>query len=86
MGFVYILKNQKGGFYIGSTADLNRRVKQHLAENTFTTKRMKAFELVFSQEYRTLMEAKKIELKLKKLKRKDYIAKIVQDGFIKIKP
>jgi len=41
-------------------------------------------ELAFSQEYPTLTEARTIEKKIKKLKRKDYIEKIIKDGYIKI--
>jgi len=40
--------------------------------------------LVLSQEYATLLEARKIENRLKKLKRKDYIEKIIIDGYIKM--
>jgi len=86
MPFVYILKNKKGEFYIGSTTNLERRIKQHITGNTFTTKRMQAFNLVFSQKYENLKDSRKIELKLKRLKRHDYIASIVKEGFIKMKP
>jgi putative endonuclease len=86
MAFVYILKNEKGDFYIGSSTNIVRRIKQHLSGNTFTTKRMKSFDLIFSQEYENIKDARKIEIKLKRLKRHDYIANIVKDGFIKIKP
>ena len=86
MAFVYILKNEKGNFYIGSTINLKRRLSEHLKGKTFTTKRMRAFDLVFSQEYKDLKEARQIEYKLKKLKRHDYIANIIRDGFIKMKP
>jgi len=41
--------------------------------------------LILTQQYATLLEAKKIEKKLKKLKRKDYIENIIRDGYIKIK-
>lgn len=43
------------------------------------------FKLVFKQEYETLSEARIIEGKLKKLKRHDYIEKIRNDGFIKMR-
>lgn len=86
MPFVYILENKKGEFYIGSTLDLERRIKEHIKGYTFTTKRIKAFNLVFSQKYENLKDARKIEYKLKKLKRHDYIARIVKEGFLKIKP
>ncbi|KKW02101.1 MAG: hypothetical protein UY52_C0024G0017 [Parcubacteria group bacterium GW2011_GWC2_49_9] len=43
---------------------------------------MKSPVLVLSQEYPTLVEARRIERRIKKFKRKDYIEKIVKDGFI----
>ncbi len=46
---------------------------------------MSDLTLVFNQQYDSLPEARKIELKLKKLKRHDYIEKIIQDGFIKMR-
>ncbi len=84
-GIVYILQDEHGRYYIGSTADLKRRLAQHKQGHTWTTQRFTNPKLVFLQEYSTLEIAKKIELRLKKLKRKDYIEKIVSDGFIKIK-
>jgi len=85
-GIVYILKSDDGRLYIGSTTDLKRRILQHNIGHTPTTKRFSNFKLVFSQEYPNLSQARKIEVRLKKLKRKDYLEKIIQDGFIKIKP
>lgn len=82
---VYILKDIKGAFYIGSTNDLARRMRQHLAGHTQTTDRMDKPSLLFNQQYPTLTEARKIERRLKKLKRKDYIENIIRDGYIKIK-
>lgn len=46
---------------------------------------MKNPKVVLTQGYATIEEARKIERKLKKLKRKDYIDKIVKDGHIKMK-
>ena len=70
MGFVYILQDERGKFYIGSTNDVNRRFDQHKHGHTWSTKRFKNLKLVFSQEFKTLEVARKIELKLKKLKRR----------------
>ncbi len=86
MSVVYILQNEKGMFYIGSTTSLARRMKEHFSGYTKTTHRMGKFKLVFTQNFDSLKEARIIELKLKKLKRHDYLAKIVQDGFLSIKP
>ena len=84
--FVYILKDDDGKFYIGSTDNLKRRLHQHDIGQTQTTRNMNKPKVVFSQEYDNLEQARKIERRLKKLKRKDYIQKIITDGYIKITP
>ena len=43
------------------------------------------FELVFCQEFTTLMEARQIELRLKKYKSRIITEKMIHDGIIKIK-
>ena len=40
---------------------------------------MGSMELVFSQEYETIKLARQIEFKLKRLKRKDFIEKIIKE-------
>ncbi len=83
-GYVYILKDMRNKFYIGSTTDLKRRLYQHSKNHTHTTHRMQKPNLVLVQEYPSLKIARKIEGKIKKLKRKDYVEKIIKDGYIKI--
>lgn len=84
-GFVYILKNKQGRFYIGSTDNLVRRLHQYEFGHTQTTRNMKEFKNVLAQEYPSLGIARKIERKIKKLKRKDYIEKMITDGYIRMK-
>ena len=87
MAYVYILESIRDKYYyIGSTNDLRTRLKHHIGGFTPSTKRLGKIKLVFNQYYSTLEEARKIERKLKKLKRKDYIRKIIKEGFIKIRP
>jgi putative endonuclease len=83
MAHVYILKSEDEIFYIGSTDNLERRLKQHASGHTQTTRQKKIYKLVFKQKFPTLADARKIEKRIKKWKRKDYIEKIVQDGYIK---
>ncbi len=78
------MENSNHRFYIGSTNDVKRRFSQHNSGHTQTTKRMGKLNLVFSQMFDTLEEARRIEIKLKHLKRKDYIEKIIKEGYIKI--
>ncbi len=82
--YVYILKSNSGKFYIGSTDNLERRLHQHSTGHTQTTRNMESFTLVFKQSYTSLEVARKIERKIKKLKRKDYIEKMIKEGYIKL--
>ncbi len=85
MSWVYILKNDMGRYYIGSTTDLNQRLKHHQGGFTPTTKRLGNMQLVLAQGYETLKGARIIERRLKRLKRKDYLDKIVREGRIKMR-
>jgi len=82
---VYILKDSSHKYYIGSTDNIVRRLAHHKYGGTYTTKRMRNPEPVLIQKYMNLKEARKVELKLKNFKRRDFIEKIIKDGFIKTK-
>ena len=84
-GFIYILKSDLGVYYVGSTSDIDRRLRQHKSGTTRTTRNKNIQNLVFLQEYNFLSQARKIEKKIKNLKRKDYIERIIADGYIKVK-
>lgn len=86
MCFVYIPKSQDGKYYVGSTSDLDKRVKHHKGGFTHSTRRMKNPEVVLTQEYKTMADARSVERKIKRLKRKDYIEKMVQEGKIALVP
>ncbi len=85
MAHVYILESQVDGrYYIGSTNNIEQRIRHHQSGGTPTTKRFGRVELVFKQEYSTLQDARRIERKLKKMKRKDYLRKIIKNKIITI--
>ena len=67
MYFLYILKSFKkeNWHYIGITADLNKRLKQHNQGKTKSTKAYRPFELVYCEEYITKILARKREIELK---------------------
>ncbi len=78
---LYILKNeQTGRFYVGSTNDLSRRLKQHLSGKTRTTRVLKTFKLVYKEEYNTLLEARNREKKLKSYKSRKYLNWLINNG------
>jgi putative endonuclease len=85
MAWVYILQSVRDGrFYIGSTADIESRLHHHECGATPSTKRFGGVKEVFRQEYPTLELARRVEQKLKKLKRRDYIEKVVDEGRIRM--
>lgn len=84
-GYLYILKsNRTNKYYIGSTGNINRRLVEHNSGQTKSTRGGVPWTLMFIQEYSTLGESKRVELRLKKLKRKDYLEGIIRDGVVKL--
>jgi predicted GIY-YIG superfamily endonuclease len=69
MAWVYILRGSSGRHYIGSTADIDARLAQHLRGHTATTRRLgEHLEIVAKKRVATLIEARKIERELKRKK------------------
>ena len=84
---VYILKSQKNlRYYIGSTNDISRRLRQHCKGDVKATMNIRPLELVFFQNYDQLAIARKIEYKLKKLKNKNILERIIKEKAIKLGP
>jgi len=64
---VYIMWSERlGKFYVGSTGNLENRVKRHnKGEEKFTSKGV-PWKLIWSESYRTRSEAVQMENKIKK--------------------
>jgi putative endonuclease len=85
IGFVYIIQSQKSGaYYIGSSVDPKRRLQEHNQGETKSTRNKGPWKIVLTQECVDIVTARKIELKLKKMKRRDYLEKIIQEGLIRV--
>jgi putative endonuclease len=82
--YVYILVSQKNGrYYIGSSDNPHQRLIDHNSGRSAYTKRNRPFKLEFIQKFDTVSEARKIETKIKKWKRRDFIEKVIKDGYIR---
>ncbi len=69
VAFVYILRGSTGRHYIGSTENLQRRIREHKNGGTHTTRRLGSeLILVASKEFASIDEARRIERKLKRKK------------------
>ena len=78
MAFTYILKLHSGKYYVGSTDDLERRLKEHRNGKVRTTKVGLPVELVYSEEFSTRGEAQKKEYRIKNWKNKKLIESLIR--------
>ncbi len=73
MHFTYILECADKTLYVGSTNDLEKRLKQHngAKRGAHYTKIRRPVVLKFSQRFRTLAKARAREAAIKRLSRKE---------------
>ena len=70
MYYVYILENKEGRHYIGSSEELELRLKRHNQNSVRSTKGKGPFRLVHKEEFNTRTEARKRENQIKGYKGK----------------
>ena len=80
MGYtVYILESEsRGGYYIGSTADLKARLRRHNQGRSKFTKSGIPWKVVYTESFATRSEAVIREQQIKRLKSRDYIEELVR--------
>jgi len=84
-GYVYILQSEKNGtFYLGSTNNIEKRFFEHQQGKVKATRYLLPLKLQFCQKYNALKEARQIECKLKKFKRRDIIERIIKERRIEV--
>ena len=75
---VYILKSVHfPKTYVGITTDLRRRLLEHNAGQGAYTKRYKPWGILYSEEYGTMIEARKREKYLKSGTGRKFIAEVL---------
>ncbi|MDP3731290.1 MAG: GIY-YIG nuclease family protein [bacterium] len=85
MYYVYIIKNGYSKLYIGITENLQNRLYHHnTGQGAQFTKSKSEFQIVFSEEYKTLAEARKREIQIKKWRRdkKEMLIKRFKNGIL----
>ena len=69
---------------MGSTVNIERRIKEHKTKKTVYIRRyFGEFELVFVQEYGEISQARRVEQWLKAQKDRDFLERVVGDGMVK---
>ena len=66
MFYLYILRGPKNHLYIGVTSNIDRRIERHKNGNGAEfTKRNRSFNIVFTETFSTLLEARRRESQIK---------------------
>ena len=79
MFHLYILKSEKTSrYYVGSTADLNDRLRRHNSGYSKATKGGVPWMLVYSEEFQTKSQAYQRELEIKAWKSRVLIEDLIK--------
>ena len=79
MHTVYVLRSLKDGkLYTGSTGDLERRLKEHNAGKTASTKWRRPFVVIYKEEFQSRQEAESRERYLKTGKGRGELKKMIE--------
>ena len=83
MYYTYVLQSEKdGSYYIGSTNNIEARLKKHNSGGSKYTKSKLTCKLVYKEECQSLSEARKREYYLKSLKSRKYIEKLIKGAIV----
>lgn len=81
MCIVYILKSLKDGrYYVGSTIDLERRLRQHNAGQQAATRYRRPLQLIYAEKCPDEAAARRREYEIKKQKSRRYLETLIEDG------
>jgi putative endonuclease len=79
MFYAYILFSKtRDRYYIGSSGNLEQRVIKHNEKHKGFTGHTQDWQLVHSEEYQTLSDARKRELQIKRKKSRKYIEYLIK--------
>ena len=77
---VYILECNNGRYYVGSTDDIDRRLKEHLKGKSKATQSILPVTLKKFIKCSSLTEARKLEYVIKKRKSRKYLEELIARG------
>ena len=79
--YVYILySTSKDRFYVGSTSEVEQRLKRHNAGATPSTKPGKPWKVVYTKQFDSKTDALKFEKYIKRMKSTRFISTLIQKG------
>ena len=79
MFYTYILNSIKNGrYYIGSCEGITKRLNRHNSGLVRSTKFYLPWKIVYTEEYKTLSEARKREYQIKGWKKREAIERLIK--------
>ena len=76
---VYVLKSEnKGRYYVGFSADLEKRLQEHNAGKVRSTKAYKPWFIVYKEKFLNKILARKRELEIKSFKSGNAFKKLIK--------
>ncbi|NDV15563.1 GIY-YIG nuclease family protein [Muricauda sp. TY007] len=79
MFYTYALNSLKRNYiYVGITSDIERRIREHNSGKNKTTRPYRPFVLIFRKEFKTRLEARAEEKKLKSGYGKEFLKDLIQ--------
>lgn len=80
MYYVYIIQSEKSGkYYIGSTDNTDKRLREHNRNQVRATRHRGPYKLVYKEQMETKTEARKKENKIKHYKSNSKFKKLVEN-------
>lgn len=76
--YVYVLRNDQGKHYIGSTRDIKLRLKQHNQNCVTATKNRGPYNLVYQEQFIDKTTALKRENEIKNFKGNSVFKKLIE--------
>ena len=77
-----ILECKDGTFYVGSSNNLTRRLKEHDAGKNSHTKSRLPIKLVYKKEFNNITDARKFEYFIKRQRNKKFYLKLIHGAFV----
>ncbi len=78
MFYLYILQSDlTGGFYIGQTQDIDKRLARHNANQCRSTRQKGPWRVVYIQSFSTRSKAMAAESHIKRMKSREYIEGLI---------
>ncbi len=77
--YVYVLEMNNAKYYVWSTKNIENRLMEHQKWESKSTKKNLPVRLLYYKKYDTIIEAIRMETKIKKWKSRKMIEKFIKD-------